>query len=699
MRDQLDPSRRVTGPVTTGLIVAALTAGTGLHPTPSAAPATNAATQPPSVTASTTEPLLRPGRSPRNANYSIDVHLDTEQRMLTGREVLTWRNISPVTTTELRFHLYYNAWRNTESTWMREQSLGRSLAIYDRSESDWGWIDVTRVRLLSTDDHPPLDLTADATYIAPDDGNTDDRTVMAVPLPAAVAPGETIKLEMEWTSHVPRTFARTGTIGNYYFIAQWFPKVGVLEADGWNCHQFHAATEFFADYGIYDVRITVPSGWILGATGREQDTQDNGDGTVTHHYYEEDVHDFTWTTSPNFLDLRQEFEHPTLPNVDIRLLLQPEHAGQADRHFEATRATLKYYGEWFGAYPYNHLTIVDPAWQSGSGGMEYPTLFTAGSSWLAPQDVSRPEGVTVHEAGHQFWYGVVGNNEFEHAWLDEGVNTFSTARTLDEFFSPSYASTRFFGGFVPWVFRDIHWSRATDGNRLSGYRSNARMDPQATPTFRYWPGSASSITYNKTALWLHTLERHLGWPVLQRALARFYERWQFDHPEPQDFFDAINETSGTDLTWFFDQVHGDSVVFDYGLAQLTSRPTEGRGFFDGDGRLAFIDKTTEGLIETTVVVRRYGDGVFPVDVVVEFDDGQIVREQWDGSAQWTVFRYERSARVTRASVDPNRVLLLDVNYTNNSRTMTPRATAAATKWSLKWMVWLQDLLLTYGFFV
>ncbi len=646
-------------------------------------------------------PLDARTQSPRNANYSIDVTLDHAARTLTGREVLTWRNISPVTTSELRFHLYYNAWRNTRSTWMRGRARGRGLAQHDRPEADWGWIDVTRIRLLGVGGRLPIDLTPDMTFIAPDDGNTDDRTVLAVALPEPVAPGATVNVEVEWTSRVPRTFARTGSIGNYYFIAQWFPKIGVLEADGWNCHQFHTATEFYADYGLYDVRLTVPTEWVLGATGREQRMTDNGDGTSTHHYYAEDVHDFAWTTSPDFLDLDARFEHPDLPNVDIRLLLQPEHAGQADRHIAATQATLKFFGEWFGAYPYDDLTVVDPAWQSGTGGMEYPTLFTAGSRWLAPPAVETPEGVTVHEAGHQFFYGVVGNNEFEHAWLDEGLTTFATARALDEFFTPSQRSTRFFGGFIPWVFDDVPRSRATDGNRWAGYRRNARMDKPATPTYRYWPGTASSITYNKTALWLHTLERHLGWPTLQRAMSAYYDAWRFRHPSPQAFFDAIGDAAGTDLRWFFDQVHGTAAVFDYGVAELTTRRAAARGFFEGDRRLVFDADapSTAGAYESTVVVRRYGDGIFPVDVVVEFDDGHVERERWNGRAQWTAYRYMRDARVSTAIVDPDRVLLLDVDFTNNSRTTAPRAAAAATKWSLKWIVWLQDVLMTYAFFV
>src|SRR5918993_1317382 len=392
--------------------------------------------------------------SRRNANYSIDVELDPETRTLQGREVLTWRNISTQPATELRFHLYYNGWKNNRSTWMRERAMGgtgRNLA--DPRPRDWGWIDVTAIRLLSSSPAPFTDLTASRRFIAPDDGNTDDRTVMSVPLPRRVAPGESIGVEIAWTSKVPRTFARTGVVGSFYFLAQWFPKIGVLENTGWNTHQFHASTEFYSDYGIYDVRITVPRGWTVGATGREQQRLDTPTGKTTHRFVQEDVHDFAWTTSPDYIERRERFEHAGLPAVDMRLLLQPEHEGQARRHFAATRATLQYYGQWYGPYPYGHITVVDPAWQSAAGGMEYPTLITAGTEWLAPEGSGSPEGGTVPEAGHQFWYGLVGNNEFEHAWMDEGLNTFSTARVLAQ--QPQYVTLRLFGGFVPWVLRDI----------------------------------------------------------------------------------------------------------------------------------------------------------------------------------------------------------------------------------------------------
>jgi hypothetical protein len=338
---------------------------------------------------------------------------------------------------------------------------------------------------------------------------------------------------------------------------------------------------------------------------------------------------------------------------------------------------LKFYGEWYGAYPYGHITIIDPAYQSGAGGMEYPTLFTAGTRWLAPAGVTTPEGVTIHEAGHQFWYGIVGNNEFEHAWMDEGFNTYSTARAIAQVYDPNYLALRYFGGFVPWVFRDVVISRETDGNRLAGYRRDARSDAQSTPTFRYFPSSGGSITYNKTALWLNTLERWLTWPTVRRIMTTHFERWKFRHPRPEDFFGTASEVAGRDLTGFFNEVYRSSNVFDYAVQSLAS-------VREGDR------------YRTTVVVRRQGEALFPVDVLVTFKDGERVTEHWDGADRWRAYTYDRPGQARSAQVDPDRVLLLDLDYTNNSKTLEPKGKAAATKWSLTWMVWLQDCLLSWA---
>ncbi len=636
-----------------------------------------------------TQPSIR--AKDLNANYALAARLDPATHTITGAGIINWINATAHPTSELRLHLYWNAWRDDRSSYIRESRLRSSAA--GRPAEDHGSIDLTTLRLAGDD------LLTGARFIAPDDGNADDRTVLSVPLPHPVAPGEEITLAVAWTSHVPRTYARTGVIGNYYFIAQWFPKLGVLEDSGWNCHQFHVSTEFFADFGRYFMRLEVPKGWKVGATGTQIDEPGAGlpvnqlapaSGPLdSFHFSMYAVHDFAWTTSPDFVERTQTFDEPGLPKVAMRLLLQPEHNSdmQVERHFNAARIALKNYGQWFGAYQYPQITIVDPitifngrAQGGDTGGMEYPTLITAGTRWKIPANGEDPDEVVIHETGHQFWYGMVATNEFEHAWMDEGLNTFSTARAIDaEKLGPFVAVERYFGGFMPWTYNDAVWTRDITGNRLDGYRSAGRADVPSTPTWQYWPGTSGAVTYNKTALWLHTLERMLGWDTTQKILATHFARGAFRHPTPEQFFAIANEVSGRDLTWFFDAVYRSNALFDYSVARVAN--TASAAGFD-----------------SVAVVRRLGDGVFPVDVKVTFTDDTTLTEQWDGAAPWRAFTYSRPVRVAKVEVDPAHVLLLDTNQTNNSWTAKPQAALAVHRWVLRWTTWAEELLLSYAFF-
>ena len=646
-------------------------------------------------------PVVAGALSPRNASYWIEASLDPAKRTISGKETITWRNISNGPTSELRFHLYYNAWKNSRSTWLREalDLSRRSVPLARLSPEEWGWTQVTSLRLIGVGGAPPIDLSSQLRYDAPDDNNADDRTVLVAPLSRAVAPGETVNIAIEWNAQVPRTFARTGVLDHYYFIAQWFPKIGVLEDGGWNCHQFHSGTEFFSDYGIYDVYLTVPRGWVVGATGVEREKRENGE-TTTHHYYQADVHDFAWTTSPDYVVRTARFEHAGLPSGGHA-------AAPAARARLAGRSPLR--GHARGAARLRHLVRclpLRPHHRRGPGVAERhgrhgvpDALHRRLALAPAPVSVTTPEGVTIHECGHQFWYGIVGNNEFEDAWMDEGFNTYSTARAEEEAYTPNYYSARFFGGFVPWVYGTSR-SRASTATGLSGYRAGAKLDAQSTPSWRYYPAAGGALSYAKTALWLHTLERYLGWPTMQRIMSTYFARWRFRHPKPQDFFAVVNEVSGRDMTWFFDQVYRSSNVFDYALDDLKTGPAAVTGFVGEGGKRAYVaGKADEGRFHTVVVARRLGEAIFPVDVEVTFASGEKVRQPWSGAERWKSFTFDRPSRAVSARVDPDRILLLDANFTNNSRTLSPATEAAARKWSLTWMAWLEDLLLTYAYFI
>lgn len=647
--------------------------------------------------------------SPRNANYTIEVRLDRETKTLVGRQVVTWRNIQAAPTDELWFHLYWNGWRNNRSTWLLEdRHRGRSDREEEIGIEDWGWIEVDSAVVLGEGGQGPTDLMGSAWYLAPDDANEQDRTVWVVALPNPVLPGEEVQVELEWRAKVPRTFARTGFRGDFFFLAHWFPKLGVFEDSGWNCHQYHASTEYFSDYGNYDVTMTVPAGFVLGATGRQIARTENADRTLTYRYRQEDVHAFTWTTSPDFLEVLDRFEPGGLPAVDIRLLIQPEHRGQANRHIYATKAALSSYGTWFGPYPYGHVTVVDPPWGSGAGGMEYPTLFTAGTRLFNPFGGGSPEGVTIHEAGHQFWYALVGNNEFEDAWLDEGLNTFSTNRTMAHTYGERRYVHRFFAppsteirGFLPLLLEGFSYGGSPYGNRVGRYRQYADIDRQDKPSYLYHPAGGSALSYSKTALWLGTLERMLGWERLQPAMSRFFDDWQFAHPRPQDFFDALADSTGEDLEWFAEQVFRSSERFDYAVESVSSVELEFDGFVDGGAEGPVYRHESESasdLYRTEVVVRRHGGGVFPVDILLVFEDGEELRVPWDGQDRWRLVVAERPAKLMVAIVDPDETLLLDLDRTNNSFLLESDAGLPAVKWASRWLIWFEDFLTMLSFF-
>ena len=645
-------------------------------------------------------PLLE--RSTRDASYTIDARLDPEERTIAGSLVLEWRNTSDEDLATFPFHLYWNAFRNTLST----TAKGRSRRWSDREseqERSFGWIEVRSIRRLGEIEE---DLTPSLRYLHPD-GNADDRTVAEVRSETPVAPGETVRFRVEWDALVPHgTVGRSGWVHDYHFIAQWFPKIGVRWNGEWNCHPFYAWTEFFADYGVYDVRLTLPHGFVVGATGRLEEKTEGPDGTETYRFVQEDVHDFAWTASRRFLDRRGTFDDPGYPPVQIRLLLQPEHAHLAERYIEATRIALRTYGTWSAPYPYPQITVVDPAWGSSSGGMEYPTLFTGGANVVAPPALQSPEGVTIHEAGHQFWYGLVGNNEFEEAWLDEGVNTYMTAKARAHSLGPSGWGRRYFGGTFgrgaragwPVLAPGVWIPRGAD--RLEGLRDDGEKDIMARPAWTYRDrNSYGTNSYGKPALILQTLEGLVGDETMIRILRTFARRYRFAHPTTENLIAVVNEVTGEDWRWFFEETFFSSSLCDYAVQVETRRVPAPRGWLEGPDRTLALGLPPEPETgesprpwRSRVTVVRPGEVRLPVEIRIDLADGRSIDERWNGRDRWTRFEYT-GAKVVRAAVDPQGKIAIDVDPGNNEWIgETGPARRAATKWAARWMFWIQNLL-------
>jgi hypothetical protein len=673
-------------------------------------------------------PMVAGPRLPAHAShvvdYTIAATLDAVTKEVRGRQRLVWRNPSTDAVPDLWFHLYLNAFKNSKSTFYRES--GGRLRGDDMPKDGWGYIDVTALRLADG-----TDLTGAAAFEAPDDGNAGDQTVMRVPLPQPVPPGGSVALDVEFIAKLPRVFARTGFKDDFYLVGQWFPKIAVYEpagmrgraTGGWNCHQFHANSEFYADFGHFDVTLTVPSSFVVGATGERTASTDNGDGTTTYRYVQGDVHDFAGTADPNFIEQRHRFsatedvtaeeyrqvaqlldrtdEEVRLSDVEIILLLQRPHLPQADRYLRAAKLGIKWFGLWYGRYPYRTLTVVDPApGAGGAGGMEYPTFITGGTSFIFNRwpfgEVRGVEAVTVHEFGHQFWYGLIANNEFEEAWLDEGFNSYSSARVMEAGHGREATLVRFLGLTLG----------AGDAARLSN-NALARFDRVRQPAWTYQGGTYGFYSYQKPELLLRTLEHYLGEPTMARVMRTYHERWRFRHPSSDDFYAVANEVSGQDLTWFFRQAVEGTEVLDYEVSSvMTKRTREPAGYLDENGARRLVaqegdDGRARGAAggteryTSTVMVRRRGDLVFPVEIDVKFEGQPAERVAWDGMDRWTRLEYERDRKLEWASVDPDRRVPLDVDWMNNARRVEPDSRVALA-WSARWLFWMQQVIATVG---
>jgi hypothetical protein len=668
-----------------------------------------------------------PDKSDRVVDYRISVKLDAVKKLLDGSERITWRNPSTEPVSDLWFHLYLNAFMNSKSTFFKES--GGQLRGDSYEEGKWGWTQIRSIRLADG-----RDLSRAMRFEQPDDDNVDDRTVLRVLLPEPVPPGESITVNLTFLAQLPQVFARTGYRHDFLLVGQWFPKLGVYEpagmrgraTGGWNCHQFHASSEFYADYGQFKVDITLPGNYVLGATGVRTAQNRNADGTVTLTYEQDDVHDFAWTASPHFVQLKRTFkaseqvtpreysetaallgrslDEVRLRDVEVTLLLQPAHLPQADRHFQAAMAGIKYFGLWYGRYPYGTLTVVDPGpGAGGAGGMEYPTFITAGTSFVLnrwPFDrVRAPEMVTIHEFGHNFWYGLVGNNEFEEAWLDEGFNSYSTGRVVERAYGLKAGLIEFLG------------YRISELDSIRGQNSpEQKFNSILSFAWKYTPrGTYGFNSYARPELVLRTLENLLGEKTMARVMRTYHERWRFRHPSSEDFFAVAGEVSGRNLGWYFDQVVRTGDILDYEIGSISSEKVKpDTGIFDLNGKRVELKREEEDkklreaekkgakpLYETVVVVRRRGEVRFPVDIDLKFEGKPAERRHWDGNSRTVTYRVTGPDRLEWANVDPLRKIELDVDWLNNARRINPDR-RASSKTTTHWMFFVQNLLAFVG---
>jgi hypothetical protein len=645
--------------------------------------------------------------SERVASYRISATLDPDKHVIAGQQQLTWRNRSAVPVRSVYIHLYMNAFEGEGSSFFTEQRQRgeRFRSGAEIGDGEWGHIALRSVSQGGA--------TVPWRFVQPDGGPATDHTVARLDLPEAVAPGASTTLDMAFTTQLPRVIARTGYYGSFHLVAQWFPKIAVLELPGergataprWNAHEFHMESEFYADFGSYDVSLTVPKGYTVGATGALQGAPVEKNGLLTHRYVQHDVHDFAWTADKRSgRPLVETWTGPGSPIVTVQVLYPQEYEASARPVMKAAKDSLAYFSRKLGPYPYRTLTVVIPPYNAQeAGGMEYPTFITAsGYAAVPPKSLQEYEldAVTIHELGHNFFQGILASNEFEEPMLDEGLTAYWENRAMRDRGQQVYPAPGFLKriGFDPGF-------EGFDVMRLFAPRER----PLDAPGQNAWQRlQGLDPVYTRSATVMRDLEQRIGSEAMERGLKEYYRRWKFRHPSIADLREALADGSGERAAVeevFAQQVYAAARIDDK-VARLSSEeelPLAGTRVVDGkrieesqaavDERIARLradwakanPKARQGgpfPWRTRVTVRRDGASV-PQTLVVRFADGSSETVAWNAASpdeKWRTFTWVRPVRAMSAELDPRRSHYLDVNKLDDSRTIDPKR-SASTRWT------------------
>lgn len=508
----------------------------------------------------------------QRVHYEMDITLQADRHLMQGFQRLTYTNHSPDTLRYVFYHLYFNAFQPQSMMAERNRHLpdpdGRVVPrIFDLKPDEIGY---HRVQTLTQEGQPiPFEV---------------HDTLLKATLARPLLPGASTVFEMRFNSQVPLQTRRSGRDnreGIDYSMSQWYPKMAAYDERGWHADPY-IGREFYGVFGTFDVRITLPSNYKIGATGVLQNPTRIGHGyadvptpaqdSLTWHFRAENVHDFAWAADPDYIHERIE-----RGGITYHLLYQPAVAQGWSRMKEWVPTIIEHYNERLGRYAWPQFTVA----QAGDGGMEYPMInFIVGRG--------NPLGVTAHEAAHEWFYGMLGSNESDYSWMDEGFTEWTTGKGVE-------AVTQRPGSHVGEVLGMLFLHNAGVADRLS------------TPADWFETNTAFSITsYSGGAMVLELLAYVLSEPVRDAFLREYVRRFTFRHPNPYDLEKVAEDVSGLQLDWFFEQFTNTTRRLDYAVERLSSRPG------------------TTGWA-TTLVLEREDEAVLPLDVRLRLADGT---EQW-----------------------------------------------------------------------
>jgi len=476
----------------------------------------------------------------QQVNFTINVSLNDKENSLQAFETIEYINNSPDTLNFIWFHIWPNAYKNDKTAFSEQFLKNGRTDFYFSNDEARGYINQLAFKTDGIN-----------TSFQSDKHNID---IIKLFLPKPLAPGKKAVITTPFHVKLPKYFSRSGYINGEYYVTQWFPKPAVYDNSGWHPMPYLDQGEFYSEFGNFDVEITAPSAYVIAATGNlkdektVQELKTTGKHTIegkekTWHYIQQNIHDFAWFASKNYT-VKYDTVKLGSKTVDVFSYYNP-----ADKAWNKSLSYIKdgirEYSKWIGDYPYNVASIVRGSENESSGGMEYPTI-----TLISPQqDEQELDATIVHEVGHNWFYGALANNERQHPWMDEGINTYYQKRYENEKYK-TYS-------YLKNLHVSLNNKLPDDEERLllNTYAKLQKDQPIETPSAKFTMQNYALIAYFKASRWMKKLENELGESLFDSSMHHYYSAWKFKHPRPEDFKASLESSSGHNLNRLFSELH------------------------------------------------------------------------------------------------------------------------------------------------
>ncbi len=481
----------------------------------------------------------------QQVNFSINVSLNDKERSLEGFEKIEYINNSPDTLKFIWFHIWPNAYKNDRTAYSDHLLENGDTKFYFSNQEEKGYINRLDFKVdnitAETEDHPQhID-------------------IIRVILPTPLAPGKQAIITTPFHVKLPYNFSRGGYDGETFQATQWYPKPAVYDRAGWHPMPYLDQAEFYSEFGNYEVSITVPDNYVVAATGElqnasekewlkqratytweplkkkvkikgvtkyiRQDFPQSSGAIKTILFKQNNIHDFAWFADKRFVVQQDTCLLASGRQITVQAYYAPAYSSAWKNSLKSVKAAIHHYSELVGEYPYNVVSIVQGP-ESFGGGMEYPTI-TVISPDLSAKDL---DNTIVHEVGHNWFYGILASNERDHPWMDEGINTFYENKYSEVKYGPVSGSER---------------------SKFETTVVEKKDQPISTSSAAFNEKNYFLSSYYKAAAWLQYLESVVGTDAFNKGMQDYYQRWQFRHPQPNDFQQVMEESTGKELDSVF----------------------------------------------------------------------------------------------------------------------------------------------------